>query len=119
MTLNTEHHNEECSKYVNSLGHGIIWPQRMGFKIFKLQPEEKHNFKLHPIKKKKESCPATRHEGAWGERRYSSYSFLTSALDGGEWSASCPSRTLPPGKGPPVPIGQEAGVPWSWSGHRG
>jgi hypothetical protein len=26
-----------------------------------------------------------------GERRYSSYSFLTSALDGGEWSASCPA----------------------------
>jgi hypothetical protein len=37
------------------------------------------------------------------------YSFLTSALDGGEWSASCPGRALHPGKGPPVPIGQEAG----------
>jgi hypothetical protein len=24
------------------------------------------------------------HKGAWGERRYSSYSFSTSALDGGE-----------------------------------
>jgi hypothetical protein len=44
-----------------------------------------------------------------GERRYSSYSFLTSALDGGEWSASRPGRTLPPGKEPPVPVGQEAG----------
>jgi hypothetical protein len=44
-----------------------------------------------------------------GERRYSSYSFLTSALDGGEWSASRPGRALPPGKGSPVPIGQEAG----------
>jgi hypothetical protein len=31
----------------------------------------------------KHSSPATRHDGAWGERRYSSYSFLTSALDGG------------------------------------
>jgi hypothetical protein len=41
------------------------------------------------------------HEG----RRYSSYSYLTSALDGGEWSASRPGRVLPPGKGPPVPIG--------------
>jgi hypothetical protein len=37
-------------------------------------------------------------------RRYSSYSFLTSALDGGEWTASRPDRALPP-----VPIGQEAG----------
>jgi hypothetical protein len=44
-----------------------------------------------------------------GERRYSSYSFPTSALDGGEWSASRPGRALPPGKGPPVPIVQEAG----------
>jgi hypothetical protein len=44
-----------------------------------------------------------------GERRYSSCSYLTSALDGGEWSASRLSRDLPPGKGPPVPIGPEAG----------
>jgi hypothetical protein len=29
-----------------------------------------------------------------GERRYSSYSFLTSALDGGEWSAWCPSHAF-------------------------
>jgi hypothetical protein len=34
---------------------------------------------------------------------------LTSALDGGELSASRPGRALPPGKGPPVPIEQEAG----------
>jgi hypothetical protein len=40
-----------------------------------------------------------------GEKRYSSCSFLTSALDGSEWSASRPG----PGKGPPVRIGQEAG----------
>jgi hypothetical protein len=44
-----------------------------------------------------------------GERRYSSYSFTTTALDGGEWSASRPGRALPPGKGPPVHIVQEAG----------
>jgi hypothetical protein len=43
------------------------------------------------------------------ERRYSSYSFLTSALEGGEWSASRPGRALPPGKEPPVPSVQEAG----------
>jgi hypothetical protein len=47
------------------------------------------------------SNPATRRGGAWVERRYSSYSFSTSALDGGEWSASRPGRALPPGKGPP------------------
>jgi hypothetical protein len=51
----------------------------------------------------------TRHEGAWGERKYSSNSFLTSALERGECSASRPGRALAPGKGPPVPIVQESG----------
>jgi hypothetical protein len=37
------------------------------------------------------------------ERRYSSYSFSTSALDGGEWSASRPGRALAPGEGPQYP----------------
>jgi hypothetical protein len=55
------------------------------------------------------SSPTTHHGVTLGERRYSSYSFLISALDGGEWSASRPGRTLPPGKGHPVPIVQEAG----------
>jgi hypothetical protein len=45
-----------------------------------------------------------------GQRRYSSYTFMTSALDGGEWSASRPGHALAPGKGPPVPIVQEAGL---------
>jgi hypothetical protein len=55
------------------------------------------------------SSPSTRHGGAWGERKYSSYSFTTSALDGGEWSASRPGRALRPGKEPQVPIEQESG----------
>ena len=33
---------------------------------------------------------------------------MTSALEGGEWSAARPGPTLPPGK-TPVPIVQEAG----------
>jgi hypothetical protein len=33
--------------------------------------------------------------------RYSSYSFLTSALDGGEWSASRPGRAFTPGERTP------------------
>jgi hypothetical protein len=43
------------------------------------------------------------------ERRYSSYSFSTLALGGGEWSVSRPSHTLAPGKGPQVPIVQGTG----------
>jgi hypothetical protein len=48
-------------------------------------------------------------EAHLSDRSYSSYSFLTSALEGGEWSASRPGRALPPGKESPVPIVQEAG----------
>jgi hypothetical protein len=44
-----------------------------------------------------------------GERRHSSYSFLTLALDGGEWSASHPGSVLPWEKDPPIPTEQEAG----------
>jgi hypothetical protein len=48
-------------------------------------------------------------EAHGGGGRYSSYLYLTSALDGGEWSTSRLGRAFPPGKGPPVPpIGQEA-----------
>jgi hypothetical protein len=35
--------------------------------------------------------------------------FSASALDGGEWSALRPGRTLAPGKGPPVTTGHETG----------
>jgi hypothetical protein len=49
-----------------------------------------------------------RHASDKGERQYSSYT-LTSALDGGEWSASRPGRALTPGRWPPVHIVQEAG----------
>jgi hypothetical protein len=32
------------------------------------------------------------------KRKYSSYSFMTSTLDGGEWSVPRPTRALPVGK---------------------
>jgi hypothetical protein len=38
---------------------------------------------------------------------------------GGEWSASRPGRGLATGKGPPVPIAQEAGGPQNRPGQRG
>jgi len=44
-----------------------------------------------------------RHVRAKGER-YSSYSFLISTLDGGEWSKYLPGRALALGKGQSVPI---------------
>jgi hypothetical protein len=59
--------------------------------------------RLQREESEKKSGPITRHGGTLGERRYSSYSFLTSALEGGEWSASRPGRSLDPGKEPPVP----------------
>jgi hypothetical protein len=60
-------------------------------------------------KGKRKAVPLRSIEAHLGDRRYSSYSFLTSALEGGEWSASRPGRALPPDKEPPVPTVQEAG----------
>jgi hypothetical protein len=57
---------------------------------------------------KAKAAPLHATDALWVERRSSSYS-STSALDGGEWSASRPGRALSPGKGPPVPTVQEAG----------
>jgi hypothetical protein len=51
---------------------------------------------------------------ALGGRRYSFYSFLTLALEGGEWSASCLSSALHLGKGPLVSVIQEAGCASEW-----
>jgi hypothetical protein len=42
--------------------------------------------------------PVIGHKGLYGEYRYRSTLFLTSALEGGEGSASRPGRTLPPVK---------------------
>jgi hypothetical protein len=58
------------------------------------------------------SCTTTCHEGVWKERRYSIYSFSTSAVDGGEWLAWRPSRALAPGKGTP---GVHCTGGWVWT----
>jgi hypothetical protein len=60
-----------------------------------------------------------RHVGDKGEWRYSSYSFLTSALDGGEWSASRPGRSLSPEKDPRYPLDSRLGGRQKWSAHKG
>jgi hypothetical protein len=84
-----------------------------------LLPANRINSAYLLIKAKKQSSPATRHGGAWGEKSYSSYSLLTSVLDGGEWSASCPGRPLPRGKDPRYPLYRRLGGPQGRSGHRG
>jgi hypothetical protein len=43
---------------------------------------------------------ALHHKGVLRKRRYSSTHSLTSALDGGEWSASCPGRFTPRERAP-------------------
>jgi len=53
------------------------------------------------------------------EWRYSSTHSLTSALDGGEWSASHPGHFTPQGKSPWYPLDGKLGGPQSRSGHGG
>jgi hypothetical protein len=53
------------------------------------------------------------------ERKFSSYTCLTLALDGGEWSALVPGRTLTPGKGPLYPLNRGVGGSRIWSVGRG
>jgi hypothetical protein len=97
------------------------------FKSYKiLQPNMKHLLNLakyyylyfHAIKRSIQliNFPIQKllyyhHAGAKGERSYSSYSFLTSALHGGEWSVPHPSYALPRERTP--------GTDWigGWVGH--
>jgi hypothetical protein len=56
----------------------------------------------------------------WGsEGRYGFTHSLTSALDGGEWSASRPSCFTPPGKSPWYPLDRRLGGLQSRSGRGG
>jgi hypothetical protein len=60
-------------------------------------------------KSEKQSSPATHHGGTWRDRRYSSYSFLTLALDGGWVVSVTPRPRFAPGNGLLVSIVHEAG----------
>jgi hypothetical protein len=59
--------------------------------------------------KLKLSGPTIHHEGACGERGVQFLPILDLGTRWGEWSASRSGRALPPGKGPLIPIVQEAG----------
>jgi hypothetical protein len=54
---------------------------------------------------------------ALGGRKYSSYSFMTLALDGGDLSVSRPGRTLAPVKDPLYPLYRRLGGSKNTSGH--
>jgi hypothetical protein len=66
---------------------------------------ERDNTMFDIVHCKSKAVPLHAMEAHGGRGGNCSYSFLTSALDGAEWSASRPGRALPPGKEPPVPIG--------------
>jgi hypothetical protein len=68
------------------------------------------NYVTHKIKKLSKAVPLL---AILGERRYSSYSFLTSALDGVSGQ-----RHVPQGKDPRYLLHRRLGGPQSRSGHR-
>jgi hypothetical protein len=57
-------------------------------------------------------------EALGGERKYNSYSFLTSAVDG-SGQPHAPAVIYPRGKNPRYPLYRRLGGPQSRSGHRG
>jgi hypothetical protein len=75
--------------------------------------------RTYPQEITKQSGPATCRGGAWGERRYSSYSLLTSALDSVSGQRHAPAALYPRGKDLRYPLYRRLGGPQSRSGHRG
>jgi hypothetical protein len=92
-----ERHEKSIEKYQNDVG------------------EEFENELIHPHKKVKKVKQSryTPWRRLW-ERRYSSYSFTTSALDGGVVSVTTRPRFYPR-----YPLYRRLGGPQSRSGHRG
>jgi hypothetical protein len=96
MLLSLCSHCSHCEWFNQrkKLTKGVVSCKRISPSLVRLQDSCLRNTWMEFVNK---SSPATRHGGAWGDRRYSSYSFSTSALDGGEWSASRPGRAFTPG----------------------
>jgi hypothetical protein len=85
--------------------------------ILQGSPHAFHCTCLRLIDSKVKQSPLHAVEAPGGERRYSSYSLLTSDLDGGQWSASRPGRALAPP--PRFLLYRRLGGPHSRSGRRG
>jgi hypothetical protein len=62
--------------------------------------------------------PTTRHGKLGGEKRYSSYSFLTSALSGVSGQRHDPAALYPRENYPLTPLDRKLDGTHSWSGHR-
>jgi hypothetical protein len=77
--------------------------------------QRKPIYRCATLSKVKLSC--YRHTGDKGDRMYSSYSFLTSAVDGGQCHA--PVALYTRGKDHRYPLDRRLDGPQSWSGHRG
>jgi hypothetical protein len=77
--------------------HSMLWTRYIALKLVFLQclwcATIKENVPCHLLTFK--SSPATRHGGAWGERRYSSYTFTTSALEGVSGQRHAPAALYP------------------------
>jgi hypothetical protein len=76
--------------------NGIDSPQCSVFIVLKSDLSTPEPFRMKTNLKGK-VVPLRSREAHLGDRRYSSYSFLTSALEGGEWSASRPGPIYPRG----------------------
>jgi hypothetical protein len=76
-------------------------------------------YSAHCVFQKSKAVPLHTMVAPGGERIYSSYSFLTSALDGCEWSALRHGRALSRGKDPRYPFYRRVGGPQNRFGHRG
>jgi hypothetical protein len=90
-----------CSYYVSFLSNSVIGYSLKRINYFQkiLNLTEQFTFICPKGKGKAISLHAM--EALGGERRYSSYSFSTSVLDRGEWSASRPGRAFTPGERTP------------------
>jgi len=109
-------------KYLERNNHGIgyfkikllgfrcrKWIKLMFFIIGSFEPRNPR------IPSKKVKCSRYRPDVVQRVGRGTLYSSMTAALEGGEWSAARPGRTLPPGKSR-YPFYRRLGGPQGWSG---